>query len=276
MAPARSARRPRFTLALLILTSITLLSLDHSGVGPLDSARRAVLSVTSPVRGFVGDVLSPVGGLWTRATSSGDLAKENERLRAEVEELRGELAREDSAAATLEQLLDEVDIPYVSSLDTVTARVVGGPVANTGASLEIDKGSAAGIREGMAVISSGGLVGSVDVAAPRRSTIRLITDAGYRVGVRVDETLLGICVGQGAGELLRVELSVDASNPVLEDMVITTSGLERSLFPPGIPIGRVTSVSIAEDGLTQFALVEPLADLEAAGFLNAVLWVPPT
>jgi rod shape-determining protein MreC len=275
VAASRNARRPRFTLALLILTSITLLSLDTSNVGPIDSVRRAVVSVTSPVRGFVGDVVSPIGDAWTSAFRAGDLEQENEELREEVERLRGELASEDSAAATLEQLMDEVDIPYVANLETITGRVVGGPVANTGATLQIDKGAGSGVREGMVAITSGGLVGSVELAAPRVSSIRLVTDPGFRVGVRVDEVLLGVATGHGAGNLLEVELSNDPNHPVERGAIVTTSGLRRSRFPAGVPIGRVVEVRVSDDALTQQLQVEPLASLDALGFVTIVLWEPP-
>ncbi len=274
MAATRRTRRSRFTLALLILTSVTLISLDYGGFGPLESARRAVLSFTSPAREAVGGVLAPVGDLWQGAFGYGDLEAENERLRAELEAERGEAAAQESAARTLELLLDEVDIPFAGSIDTVTARLVGGPVANTGGTIEIDKGSSAGIRGGMAVITSGGLVGSVERAAPRRSAIRVVTDAGFRIGVRIDESLLGVATGQGADEPLLVEMSNDPTRPIEEGMVVTTSGLERSLFPAGIPIGRVVEVSVDEDGLTQILRVEPLADLASLGFLNVMLWEP--
>lgn len=274
MAATRRTRRSRFTLALLILTSVTLISLDYGGFGPLDGARRAVLSFTSPVRDAVGGGLEPVGDVWQGAFSYDELERENERLRRRLEALRGEEAAQESAARTLEQLLDEVDIPFAGGIDTVTARLVGGRVANTDATVDIDKGSGAGIREGMAAITSGGLVGSVERAAPRRSTIRLLTDPGFRIGVRVDEALLGVTTGQGAGEPLLVDLSVDPTHPIEEGMVITTSGLERSLFPAGIPIGRVASVSTDEDGLTLHLRVAPLADLDALGFINVMLWEP--
>ena len=45
----RRSGRTRFTILLLVLTAITLLTLDGRGFGPIDSARSAVLSVLSPV-----------------------------------------------------------------------------------------------------------------------------------------------------------------------------------------------------------------------------------
>lgn len=274
MATSRTVRRSRFTLVLLILTSVTLLSLDVTGFGPLDGVRRGVISVTSPVRSFFGDILSPVGDAWSGAFDGGELEKENERLRQEVAELRGQVAEEESARATLEQLLTEVDIEFVGAIDTVVARIVAGPVGNTVSTREIDKGSKSGIRDGMAVVTGGGLIGSVDLSTPSRSVVRLVDDAGFRLGVRVDEQILGVVSGQGPGELLEGNLSFDSTRPVEKGMLVTTSGLERSLFPPGLPVGEVVSATIAEDGLTQVVEVELFADLEALGFVNVMLWEP--
>ena len=49
MAISRRTSRSRFTLVLLVLTSLTLLTLDFRGFGPIDRARNAMLDALAPV-----------------------------------------------------------------------------------------------------------------------------------------------------------------------------------------------------------------------------------
>ena len=50
MALSRRTGRSRFTLILLILTSITVLTLDFRGSGFVDDVRGAAMTVFSPIR----------------------------------------------------------------------------------------------------------------------------------------------------------------------------------------------------------------------------------
>ena len=91
MALSRRVGRSRFTLVLLILTSITLLTLDFRGFGPIDSARSAALSVFAPVGDAATSVFRPVGNLWHGAFEYDDLKRENDDLQAQLLDLQGQV-----------------------------------------------------------------------------------------------------------------------------------------------------------------------------------------
>ena len=82
VAVSRRNSRSRFTIVLLVLTSITLLTLDYRGFAPLDAARSGVLAVLAPVGDATSSVFRPVGDVWSGAFDHGDLQRENEDLRA--------------------------------------------------------------------------------------------------------------------------------------------------------------------------------------------------
>ncbi len=83
MALSRRSARPRFVLLLLILTAITLITLDQrsGGHGALDRVRGSVRDAYTPVERSVRDALSPVGDFLHEVIHYGDLKAENARLR---------------------------------------------------------------------------------------------------------------------------------------------------------------------------------------------------
>jgi len=306
VAPRRSGRT-RFTLLVVVLTAVTLLTLDVRGVGPIDSARRITLSALSPVADAVAWVLSPVGNAWNGITRFDEVERENAELHARLDELAGDDARETSARETLQRFLEQADVTFAGDVPQVVGRVVSGPVSAFELSVTIDKGADDGIREGMPVVTGAGLVGRVQLVTDRRSVIQLIVDPRFSVGARhVPTQGLGLIEGRGSGRPLSFVVPGDVEVGVGD--LLETSGLDRSLYPPDVPIGRIIALDpeagpeagTAEDGdgtdpstttttaipgasgslpslepvETQSVAVELHARLDRLTFLTVLLWEP--
>lgn len=267
-------RRPRRrTIAVLVLLSITVLTLDFRGVGVIDGARELSGTVFEPLRSGADWAATPLQNMWHGVTDYGDVRGENERLRARIEELEGQQVIDEVAATQYPELLELVDIPWVGSINTAAAQVISEPVSNFSYVIDIDKGSDAGIKVGMPVVTGAGLVGRISLVASNRSQVQLITDPEFRVGVRIVATQeLGTARGRGIGETLRVETGIYPDDAPEEGVKLTTSGLDRSVFPPSIPIGEVVSIRDAKGGLVLDLFAEPFADLDRLNFVNVLLW----
>jgi rod shape-determining protein MreC len=265
--------RARFTLILLILTSITLLTLDFRGFSPLDSARSAVLDAFEPVGDFASDTFEPVSDAWNGAFDYDRVERENEQLREQVDQLEGQITSGDVAKQSLQQLLEQVDIPFVGDLPTVGARVVSGAVANFDTTIEIDKGESDGVRRGMAVVTGRGLVGRVVNTSSDRAVVDLLSGGNIAVAFSVVGTnVLGIARGTGDGA--RLSATVDVDRLVFPGQILVTSGTEGSTYPQGLPIGTVTDVRGDRSSLEQELTAEMLADLSDLTFVSIVLWEP--
>lgn len=273
--PPSSRRRTRLTLLLLILVSITLLTLDGRSFGPLGAIRSAVGAVLAPVADLSDRVFRPVGDAWGALASGGDLREENDRLAARVEELEREQAEAEVARRELAQLSADLDIEALADQDSVVARVVRGAVGNYDAGVQINRGSDAGVAVGMPVVGGTGLVGRVASVTPTRSTLELVTDPAFRVGVRVaGGTGLGVVSGTGSQTEAKAA-SFDADVPLAEGDLLVTSGAPRSVFPPDLPVGRVEGVRVDTLGLEKQADVELAARFADLSFVTVLLWEPP-
>ncbi|MDQ1668363.1 MAG: rod shape-determining protein MreC, partial [Actinomycetota bacterium] len=106
----RDTRRTRTLLFLLLLTSITLIAVDHGGgdQSPLRGLRSFAAAVFGPVEKAASSIAGPVSGAVDGIGSLGqgkdqaaELSKENEALRRELR--TSELAR--NRATELDELL---------------------------------------------------------------------------------------------------------------------------------------------------------------------------
>jgi rod shape-determining protein MreC len=301
MGPFSRVSRARLILALLVLTAVTLMTLDTRGTGPVATVRDSLMSVLTPFRSAAEWVTDPVADVWNGIVHFDDLEEENAELRAQLDQVRGDEVREITDREVLEQLLAATEITFADDIEQVAARVVAGPVSSFEETVTIDKGSDHGIEEGMAVVTGAGFVGRVERVTSNRSVVLLLNDARMTVSARLVTTQgLGRVDGRGAQRSPVVELLADEQ--ASEGEILQTSGLEGSLYPPGIPIGRIVSIpggdaddaDAGEDdddttatttgGSTVIrdldpvgtvrAEVEPYASLDRLNFVTVLVWSP--
>lgn len=299
MGPFSRVSRARLVLALLVLTAVTLMTLDTRGTGPIATARNSLLSVLSPFQSAAEWIVDPIGDVWNGILHFDDVEAENAELRARLAEVEGDQIREITDRQVLEQLLAATEITFADDVEQVAARVVTGPSSSFEATVTIDKGSDHGIEEGMAVVTGAGFVGRVERVTSNRSVVLLLSDAEMSVSARLVSTqALGLVKGRGAQRSPVVELLADEGAE--EGEILQTSGLEGSQYPPGIPIGRIVSIPGSDadeddepDGGTTNtttggstvirdfdpvgtvrAVVEPFARLDQLNFVTVLVWRP--
>lgn len=275
MALTRRNGRSRATLVFLILLSITLITLDFRGdSGLIDGIRDGATDALAPVRNLADDVFSPVGDAFQGVTGYGALEDDNAELRARIDELEGEARAGEAQREELEEALDLLGVDFIGDIPTVAARVVGAPVSNFEQTIELDRGSSHGIDVDMAVIAGDGLVGRVVQVSRSRSMVRLITDPASSVGVRfAGSNEVGIAEGEGADRDLSVGF-VEVGVELRRRELAVTSGLNDSIFPAGIPVGRVVDAESNEGELQQHVTLEPLADLDHLRFVRVLQHQP--
>src|SRR4051794_6571829 len=184
MALSRRTGRSRFTLVLLVLTSVTVLTLDFRGSSVITQLRGAATTVFSPFRSATDTVFGPVGDAWNGAFGYDDVKRENDQLRRELADAQAAAAAGQQATKELEESRRQQGLPVISEIKSVSADVIAGPATNFVHTVELSKGSNAGIKEGMPVVA-GGLVGRVVQVTPGSSTVTLITDPDFAVAVRL-------------------------------------------------------------------------------------------
>jgi rod shape-determining protein MreC len=278
----RRSRRPRLTIFLLVLASITIITLDYRGDthGAVSGLKRVAHDAFAPVQSAVDAVVRPAGSLVAGALHAGSLEQQNAKLRAEVGRLQGQLLSAGGQAATLrtlEQLQHlpwAAGVPQLSGIPTVAAEVVALNSSDFADTLQLNVGRNAGVDVGMPVVGGAGLVGRVVEVWSSGATVRLVTDSASAVGIRYGAPAgYALLDGTGHGRPLSVRYVLPGTG-LRRGEVLSTSGLQGALFPPGIPVARVTSFSSTPSSTEEQVAAAPVADLFGLQYVDVMQWEP--
>jgi rod shape-determining protein MreC len=265
----------RTRVVVLVLASVTLVVFGLRDVPVVRDLRTGASTVVSPIEGAIGTITRPVRNAWHGITDYDDLKQENDRLRAELAEADSAGIGQSDAEKQLADLSASLDLPFAGDVPKVTARVVSGPRSNFSHAIEIDNGGDDGLVEGMPVATGGGLVGRIIQVTGGSAQVELITDPEFRVGVRVATTGdLGTARGQGRDDPLAVDSSISPRAEVAPGTGVVTSGVDRSAFPPGIPVGTVASARKGSGGLALELVVDPVVDADQLSYVTVLRWQP--
>ena len=272
MYDRKVVRRRRAALAVFVALSIAILTayFGESGGGLFHTLQRGAQEAFAPVETGASRALKPVRDFFGWAGDTIEAKDQNADLKKEVQRLRADLAEAQTAlrdAGQLEGLASLREENYFPrSTAPVTARVIARSSTVWYSSLKIDKGSDDGVRENQPVIAAGGLIGKLTSVTGGTAEVRLITDGQSGVSAQVFPAGVSGVVRPEVGNPKDLLLEhVESGRRVTENTLVITSGFTsqrtESLFPRGIPIGRVTKVDLDELETYQRVHVEPFADL---------------
>jgi rod shape-determining protein MreC len=267
----RTVRRRRAVLALLVVVSLILLTatFGHTALSGLGAIQRGALVVLSPIQDGASKALKPFRDVTGWFSSTLHAKKQRDQLLKQNALLQQEAVQATATQRQNEELRRLVALDQsagVSSYQPVAASVVGNSPTVWYATIDIDKGTGAGVRVNQPVINDLGLIGRVSAVWSDGAQVTLITDHTSGVSGRVVETGVRGIVEASAGDPndLRLDYISEPRVHVSPGQRVVTAGSTasrlESLFPPNLPIGQVTKVDQAGT-LNQTVHIRPFADL---------------
>lgn len=168
------------------------------------------------------------------------IKKENSQLRFENNELTARLNAMNELRQENDRLKGLLDFKQSTKMDLVGAQVIGRDLVPDHNTITISKGTQHGIKPGMAVLTTKGVLGYVFRPDLLTSHVMLITDR-YSVvdGIIARSRAQGIVEGKNATsmQLKYIEKTAD----VKEGDLVVTGGLDN-IFPKGFPVAIVDSI----------------------------------
>jgi rod shape-determining protein MreC len=277
----KTVRRRRAVLGLLVAGSLILLTayFGESAGGGLHSVQRGVVEVVSPIQEGASRALKPVRDLVGWVGDTINAKGEVKQLRAERNALREQAVTGAAAARENDQLRGLLNLDKARGLDDeqpVAARVIGQDPSVWWSQVLINKGTGDGVLPNHPVVSPEGLVGVVTTATGNSAIVTLLTDHRTAVGARVAESGVGGVIEVEAGRPNDLVMRFTTRNDeVTPGQTVITAGTQSrtdrvtSLYPPRIPIGRVTRV---DDPATddQLVHVRPFANMRRLDFVQVL------
>jgi len=265
------ARRRAITLS--VLGVLSAYSLYQAG-GVVSGVEGLAGGVLKPFTWTDNMIAQPIGHMFAGMVNYSDVVTQNQQLRAALGQARMQQDVNAAAAQTLAQLEAQLHLPFIGTTPTVVAQVVNVSPTNFAATVTISKGSSSGLLAGMPVVANGGLVGTIISTTANASTVRLITDPNSNIGVTFGpQHVTALVTGQGVNDGLMVS-NIPVTNPLSIGETLVSSGQAGGVVPPGIPVARVTSLSVSPGSSTYSATVAPLADLSHIAYVDVLLWEP--
>lgn len=261
----RRVLQRRLVAAVLVLLSVAMLTLyfREAEGGVVHRVQDGALRVVAPLQEGSARAIAPFRDGWNWVADLFAAKAENERLRAEVDELRAAVAEELAVQAENDELRGLVGMQrariFPRDVEFVPARVIARSTTAWYSTVTIDVGRDDGVRVYDAVVNGQGLVGRVVSVKATASQVQLLTDQqSYVDAMLVPGGAQGLLAGSVTGALSLQY--VDKSEEVKVGQYVVTSGREGSIFVRGIPIGQVESVAAQEVELYQNIAVRPAVD----------------
>lgn len=242
----------------MLLVSFLLLTVQTRG-GGTGRAGELVAIVLTPVQSLLVRVHRGALGFWANYLDWKSVRRENASIRGENEQLRvqtlqaGETREENTRLRRLLVLRDRLP------LATVAGEVIGREAGGWVRSLTVNRGRGDGIAQQTPVIMPEGLVGRVVQVHRGAAVIQLLNDPASTVGAVVQRTRTAGLVEGDAGGAVRFKFMARDGASVAPGDLVVTSGL-GTLFPKGLPVGRVVKIEDKGSALFHFAVLAPAVD----------------
>lgn len=216
--------------------------------------------------GFLGNPLNRLNSMLQTALTSVNAPfgrimlrdEDNRRLREDINRLLLERQGYRDVLLENQRLRDILLLKGSERRYIATARIISRSMDQWSNVLIIDKGKSSGISKNMSVITPKGLVGKISLASEDYAHVLLVTDINFAAAVKLQEARRDdILSGTGFGGCILKYVPYEET--VKEGDIVVTSGFDE-LFPPGIPIGRVSTVSRKSAGIFQLVEVKPFQD----------------
>ncbi|MFW6771761.1 rod shape-determining protein MreC [Weissella cibaria] len=264
-----TSRRLVVTVIVAIVTIgvITLSSRARSSQKEPALPTRVVSDVSGWVSGVVSSPVKALSSSYAAITDLLNTYNENEKLTTKIDDLAQSKVQLQTLQAENRALKDQLKIDgTLTDYKVVNAVVISRSPSNWQSQLIINKGTNAGLKKGLSVMGSGGLIGRITQVNTTNAKVELLSDDSQvadRFAIRVtnsnSEVIDGIVTSFNQSKNLIVMGQITSDVDVKKGDLVTTSGL-GGVTPAGLYVGKVASVGKDNYSLSKKIYIKPATD----------------
>lgn len=252
----------KFAIVILFISAFALMMLNKTETVLVEKTSSLATDMVSPMVDVLVVPARAIAGVYDYFRGLKNVYKDNQTLREENKRLLS--LYDKSKVLEVENKLLSNLLNYVPPADAkyMTARVVAEEGDGFSHSVIAYTSGLQSVRKGQVALGERGVVGRVDRVGKMYSKVILITDINSKIPVMVERTRVrGILAGDNTPNPKMVFIPLDAELNVGDRIV--TSGV-AGVFPPGLPVGRVSSIE------KNNVKIKPFNDLDAMEFIRIV------
>ena len=192
------------------------------------------------------------------------LAAENEALKERIANMEDEARRADAVERENQRLRDLLNLKSThEDYELVDAYIFDWSSTDWTNTMTVNRGTDAGVQEGMCAITANGqVVGLVVEAGPNYAVVKTVLDSTLEISCVIASSGYN---GMSKGgyiykDLTHLKLDYLPSSAVIrnKDQVVTSGS---TVYPRGLIVGYVVDAGFDDTGVAKFAVLEPAADI---------------
>ncbi|NTW05868.1 MAG: rod shape-determining protein MreC [Peptococcaceae bacterium] len=255
-----------FILSVFIILIFVLINYTQFGKTDIAPYKSRIKDIISPLQGLSTNIGQQLRKLVSFPVGLTTIYKENQAMKKKITELEGvsknyqELISENDRFRTLLNFKDSV--APLMGYELTAASVISRDISNWFGIITLNRGASDGIAVNMIIINDQGLIGRIISVSHKTSEVLLITDPRSGVAALVQESrapgmIEGVASAQGKLKMVHIPLGSELN--IGQTVVSSSFG---SLFPKGIPIGRIADVEHDPSGLFISASVNSFVNID--------------
>tara|TARA_Y100000741_G_C18228953_1_gene549011 strand:- start:610 stop:1464 length:855 start_codon:yes stop_codon:yes gene_type:complete len=259
----KKGNKQRFSLLVLILFSIILITLGRYNFTPINNLRSVINEIVYRTSFIVSIPEKYIEQSYLRIQDHLTLYKDYDLTKKKLEKLQSKKYNIEFLIAENERLKKTLEATNYTAEQQV-AKVLIDKESPFLRSIIINKGSKNEIKKGMAVLYNNYLVGKVVEVNYATSRILLLSDINSKIPITIEPGgIQSILSGNGSG--MGIIQYSKKKLPIEPGAIVYTSGT-GGLFKEGIPIGKITKSIINEKSNVEF-----FSDFSQLRFVNIAI-----
>lgn len=254
-------------IVIVAIGAITLGARAHNSEKEPSLPVRVISDVSGWTSNIVNAPIRAIKGGFDSIDELMNTYQENDRLTKKVDDLAQTKVQLQVLQQENRALKDQLKISdTLTDYKVVNAVVTSRSPSNWQTQLIIDKGTNAGLKKGLSVMGSGGLIGRITQVNTTNAKVELLSDNSQvsdRFAIRVQnsagETVDGIITSFNQSKNLIVMGQITSNVSVKKGDLVTTSGL-GGVTPSGLYVGKVEKVGSDNYGLSKKIYIKPATD----------------
>ena len=257
-------RSRRFKIICGVTAGLLIVSIVIRIIGGTVAPHASILgAIAQPFRSVATFISNEINDFSTKLNEGAALLEENNKLQNRVDELSSQVVEFDEIKKENEFLKEFYKIKEEhDDFMFLPATLISRDNSDPGFAFTINKGSVNGVSYRDPVITSSGLVGYISEVGPSYSKVTTILSDNMSVGC-VDYRTSDVGVVTGDAKLSNNGQSKFHNLPrsctvALNDIIVTAGG---GIFPEGIVVGTINSISSDENQTSITATIDCAADI---------------
>ena len=242
------------TVLLAVVSSLTGLSLPEM----------VVKGVLAPIRSGASLLNQGAHRLYSYMFEYESLETENQKLKEQLAQLEKDTREADAVIRENQRLRALLELKENNEDYTlVDSYIISRSSQEWSSTLTINKGTAAGLREGLcAVTANGELVGLISEVGLNYAVVKTVLDSSLEIAATISASGYNGMVQGGYSSGLEGLMRMDylpSSSVIRNNDEVVTSG--STVYPRGLIVGNVVDAGFDDTGVAKYALLQPAVEM---------------